>query len=149
MPRCRLCGQVKNIKLFYVNNTHRKTPTVDACRKCKNQQLTDRFSKTAESFIRRRLSKVRKNKEVKVDINYLVKLFVKQKGLCALTKRKMTHILGNNRKCNTNISIDRINSNKGYLKNNIQLVCSDVNIAKSDLKQKDFIKLCRLISKNN
>jgi hypothetical protein len=47
------------------------------------------------------------------------------------------------------MSIDRINSDKGYTKKNVQLVCADVNVAKNDLKQKDFIKLCKLISKNN
>tara|TARA_B100001996_G_scaffold340442_1_gene293957 strand:- start:396 stop:845 length:450 start_codon:yes stop_codon:yes gene_type:complete len=149
MPTCRLCGQQKLKKHFYVNNTHRKNPTLDACRDCKNIQLRERYSKTVESFLRRKLSHSRRSKGVHVDIIYLLKLYKKQKGLCALTKRPMTRILGKNKKSNTNISIDRINSDKGYMKRNIQLVCADVNIAKSDLKQREFLELCKLISKHN
>jgi len=149
MPICRLCGKDKSIDLFYVNNTHRKNPTIDSCRKCKNLQLKERYSKTVESFLQRKLSHSRKTVGVGVDVKYLLRLYKRQKGLCALTKRPMTRILGKNKKINTNISIDRINSDKDYIKRNIQLVCTDVNISKSDLKQKEFVKLCNLISKHN
>ena len=80
------------------------------------------------------------------DVN---KLYEDQKGLCALSHRYMTRIVGRNTRCRTNMSIDRINSNKGYIPGNVQLVCTDVNIAKNDLSQKDFIKLCKTISKIN
>jgi hypothetical protein len=42
-------------------------------------------------------------------------------------------------------SVDRINSNKGYVKGNVQLVASCVNLAKNKLSQKDFIKLCKSV----
>ena len=45
-------------------------------------------------------------------------------------------------------SIDRIDSSKGYIKNNIQLVGWIVNQAKSDLSNKEFIEMAHLISKN-
>jgi hypothetical protein len=47
---------------------------------------------------------------------------------------------------NYNISIDRIDSNKDYLKNNIQLVCATLNQLKTDLKNEHFKQLCKLVA---
>ncbi len=47
-----------------------------------------------------------------------------------------------------NISIDRINSDLGYTKNNIQLVSAMINRMKSDLTSKEFIDFCSIISNN-
>lgn len=151
---CRICNKEKAISEFYINNTHRKNPTVDACKICKSSQLQERYAKTNRSFLKRKLTHSRRSNRhgkipISVDIDFLLKLLEKQNGLCALSKRPMTRIIGLNKKCNTNISIDRINSDKGYTKRNIQLVCADVNVAKNDLKQKEFIKLCKLITQNN
>ena len=43
-------------------------------------------------------------------------------------------------------SIDRIDSNKEYTKDNIQLVHKDVNIMKNKFNQIDFIEFCILIA---
>jgi len=46
-------------------------------------------------------------------------------------------------------SIDRIDSNKGYTKDNVQLVHKDVNIMKNAFDQDYFISVCKMISANN
>lgn len=46
---------------------------------------------------------------------------------------------------NTNVSIDRIDSNKGYTKDNVQLVCSAINFMKSNLSLNDFIMYCESV----
>lgn len=48
-----------------------------------------------------------------------------------------------------NISIDRIDSNLGHSKNNVQLVAAIVNRMKTDLPYSEFIKICSIISENN
>ena len=48
-----------------------------------------------------------------------------------------------------NISIDRINSDLGYTKDNIQLVSAMINRMKSDLTSKEFIDFCSIISNYN
>lgn len=151
---CRLCDEEKDINEFYLNNTHRKNPTIDACKKCKQSQLQERYSRSDESWLKRKLSHSKRsnrngNIPITIDIQYLITLLKNQNGLCALSKREMTRIVGNNSKCNTNMSIDRIDSNEGYIPGNVQLVCADVNLAKNDLSQKEFLKLCKTISKNN
>jgi hypothetical protein len=45
-----------------------------------------------------------------------------------------------------NCSLDRINSNKGYIKGNIQWVYKSINIVKNTLEHKEFIFLCKKIA---
>ena len=42
-------------------------------------------------------------------------------------------------------SLDRIDSNKGYVTDNIQWVHKDINYMKSDLDEQQFIHYCRLV----
>jgi hypothetical protein len=81
-----------------------------------------------------------------LDINYIQYLWNRQKGLCKLTKSPMSTKLGIK---HSRVSIDRINSQKGYIKGNCQLVLASVNIAKNDRSLKDFIKMCKAIAKYN
>ena len=71
----------------------------------------------------------------------LTKLFIKSNGKCALSGLPLTV----ERKNPLIASVDRINSNKGYVKGNVQLVASCVNLAKHKLSQKDFIKMCKAV----
>ena len=61
-------------------------------------------------------------------------IYKEQQGLCAVSKVPLTCIkIPNTKKVHTNLSIDRIDSTKGYEIGNIQLVCAIVNIMKSTL----------------
>lgn len=48
----------------------------------------------------------------------------------------------------TNASVDRIDSEYGYTEDNVQLVCSRVNLMKGPLPQQTFFDLCRIIANN-
>lgn len=86
--------------------------------------------------------------ELDFDVNYLLTLWDKQSGKCALSDIPMTFILFDGH-INTNVSIDRIDSNKGYSKDNIQLVCCIVNKMKLDLTMEDLFYYCNQIIKKN
>jgi hypothetical protein len=89
-----------------------------------------------------------KNKlELDFKIDYLHELWEKQKSKCKISNINMTYIMGQGR-IPTNVSIDRIDSNKGYIKNNIQLVCMAVNQMKSDLKIEELVYFCKEIINN-
>lgn len=88
-----------------------------------------------------------RGREYNIDYEYCLELYNIQNGNCALSNVKMTSIMGKG-KILTNTSIDRIDSSKGYIRGNIQLVCSIVNIMKTDLPQEDFFKWCKLIINN-
>ena len=80
----------------------------------------------------------------------LINLFKKQKGKCAISGIEMTYITGKGTgMIPNNISVDRIDSLKGYNKDNIQLVCSIVNIMKSNLPLNELVYYCEQIINNN
>jgi hypothetical protein len=56
----------------------------------------------------------------------------------------MTYIAGHGR-IPTNISIDRIDSSKGYIRGNVQFVCDVANRMKQDLDQGNFVGWCKLV----
>ena len=104
-------------------------------------------TKSLRSYLTYLRSKAISRKKSCISIDDLVQLFNNQNGKCALTGWDMTMILGEG-VVNTNASIDRIDSSKGYVVDNIQFVCRIANTAKSDLSQEDFINLCKTIINN-
>lgn len=83
--------------------------------------------------------------EFNLSIEYLWNLFIFQDRKCALTRmslyftesyKEAVHNKGT-------ASLDRIDSNSGYLEGNVQWVHKDVNLIKQDLSQSNFFILCR------
>lgn len=46
------------------------------------------------------------------------------------------------------ISLDRIDSSKGYIKENIVFCCADINYMKNNLTKERFVNLCKLVATN-
>lgn len=46
---------------------------------------------------------------------------------------------------NNALSIDRIDSSKGYTRDNVVLVCSSINVMKNSHSIDEFINLCRSV----
>lgn len=84
-----------------------------------------------------------KRSELDFDTSFLWKIYQKQNGKCALTGWNIN--FGKKAETNT-VSIDRIDSNIGYLKNNIQLVHKDVNRIKNHFSDEFFYKVCKAVS---
>lgn len=88
----------------------------------------------------------KRKKQYNLDIQYLIDLYESQNGSCAISGIEMTYDYG---KTATNISIDRIDSNIGYIKGNIQLTCYIANIMKNKFSTIDFINFCEKIVNYN
>lgn len=73
-------------------------------------------------------------------------MFLKQDKKCALTKQPLSF---SSKGVYNTASLDRIDNSKGYDLENVQWVHKDVNFMKGSLTQKYFLKLCKLITKNN
>ena len=46
----------------------------------------------------------------------------------------------------TTVSLDRIDSTKGYMRGNLQLVTAVVNRMKQEFSQEDFLQMCETIT---
>ena len=83
-----------------------------------------------------------------LDIDSMLALLEKQKGLCAITGVEMTFIKRKDGvKIHTNLSIDQISAGKGYSLDNIQFVCAVVNIMKTTLSMNDLKWWCDKVVK--
>lgn len=80
--------------------------------------------------------------EFELDIEFLWDLYLKQDRKCALTG---DYIFFNRKGIHQSASIDRIDSSKGYLKNNVRFVHKTINTMKWDMSDEEFLKFCTLI----
>ena len=78
------------------------------------------------------------NNEQKLQAD-IEELYFRQEGKCAITNLKMSLITGHKHRANSFVvSLDRINSEVGYIKENIQLVCWQVNRMKDSLTMEEL-----------
>lgn len=92
-------------------------------------------------------TKSREKLEFNLTIDFLWELFLKQNKLCALSGLPLKFEHENGKKINKKrtASLDRIDSSKGYTKDNVQWVHKDVNLMKNKFHQQWFIDLCAKI----
>jgi hypothetical protein len=88
----------------------------------------------------------KRNLNIAITIEDAWNQFEKQNKKCALTGVDIT--LTSKFKGDT-ASLDRIDSTKGYEINNIQWTHKDINLMKSNIPERDFIKLCKLVANYN
>lgn len=72
-----------------------------------------------------------------LDYSFIIELYNKQNGKCAITGIELTTFKGKGLYF-SNASIDRKDSDIGYLKSNIQIVCFWANQAKGTLSMEKF-----------
>jgi hypothetical protein len=75
----------------------------------------------------------------------LRQLWDRQDGKCAVTGIPMTHIQGAGVRIYTNVSIDRIDSDFGYVPDNVRLVCKAVNFMKHSMTDRELVQWAALI----
>jgi hypothetical protein len=155
---CIDCKEHKSAKEFggFFNRTEKCKVHKGRCyacsRKLRTAQLHDAIRNgTLENFLNGELvvAKDRTKKhnakhptdarEFNITVPFLVDLFERQEGMCALSGLPMvttTHIdeRPDDNRCNPNkLSIDRIDSVRGYTEDNVQLVRWRANCMKSDM----------------
>lgn len=81
-------------------------------------------------------------REVDLDRAYLLDLWNQQSGKCALTGLPMVHQFGSPRSA----SIDRIDSSKGHIKGNVQIICLAINRMKHTLTNEQVLSFLREVS---
>jgi len=77
-----------------------------------------------------------------ITMERLMEMWERQGGRCAISGLQMTHTCRPEDPHNHNVSLDRINSNINYKRENVHLVCAIINRMKTDLPLEAFITLC-------
>lgn len=92
-----------------------------------------------------------KNIEISISPEYIEELLEKQNFKCALTAWpiEIDTTTTNGKSNRSTASVDRIDSSKGYVVGNIQLVHKYVNVAKHIMGQEEFIQMCYAVVRNN
>jgi hypothetical protein len=116
--------------------------------KSKNWKGTENISSTLLTKIK--LSSKLRNLDFDLDLTYLEELFLLQNKKCALSGLNLIFSKVNKNKFGVgNASLDRIDSNIGYIKGNVQWVHKKINIMKNVYTQDEFIKMCSYVHKTN
>ena len=157
-PIIRLCT-VCNIQ-FKAKNHHHSICDNKECKRVGHllstyKSMSGNWGRYLKSLCRKREDEKR-SKQFTVD--ELMQVLVNHDYKCALSGVELTckmemnpDFVGNGKRhlWPTNVSIDRIDSTKGYTINNVQLVCVVLNIAKSNLPQNDYIDWCKKVAEYN
>ena len=112
-----------------------------------------RLKNTISSAIWYRIKKRYKDNSIKISPlitkEYLWDLYIKQNKKCALSGIDIYLASSSVNKKENTASVDRIDSSKGYIPDNVQWVHKKINKMKLDYSQNYFIELCGLVAKNN
>lgn len=147
---CITCGEYKELEDF-TSNKSQPSGKMSYCKACNNarnkryrkaEATLDSATKRVYSYLCRRVRV--KGHDLDFGYQYLMELYGTQKGLCAYTG----DILELNAGYSTTLSVDRVDSSKGYTKDNVVLTTWEVNNCKQDLDLKDFTTLCEKVLKN-
>lgn len=163
---CYKCKEYKDIEDFNIcsiKSTWFRENRDRRCKSCKKEQYLKRrtASRGKKDLDRMLLERWHGAKEraitrdipFSLTIDYIKSLWDAQKGKCALSGIDMTYIFNSGR-IPTNVSIDKIYPDLGYVTGNIQLVCMACNQIKSDLSEQEMYNFCKKIvetyeNKNN
>lgn len=129
---CSGKGNIKNIPEENIGNT----------KYLKRGSETDEFSQFRYHL---RQASYRKH-EFNLTLEYLKETWDFQNGRCVYTGIKLKDWSHRGKNSFDTASLDRIDSNKGYIKGNIQFISKNINYMKHNLSHQETIDLCKIIS---
>lgn len=147
MKTCSKCKIEKELTEFYFN---KKRDSFEAsCKPCR-QKSVEKYLENNDNlkhifYSRVSNIKARINYELEDDFrDYLIELWNKQNGKCFYSGVDMI-LKGYGKNINNAMTIDRVDSSRGYVKGNVVLCCSIINKMKQNLTIEELINWCDLI----
>ena len=143
---CSLCKKMLLLSNFGSAGPSKGPESLNSCcydcrrnkaKKFREESIENRLSyclMTCKRTTADRNKKGRQHDEVEIDLKYVLELWEKCNGICYRFKKKMS-ALDDDKWC---VCIDRIDSNKGYIKGNVQLVCRMYNTMKMDKTEEEM-----------
>jgi len=160
---CTRCNKRKSTLKFHWKTDYTNSNKVIKrlqrfCGVCRVKQDNDKYSASPDAYIRRRIQMLRQDchrhrgrKKVQLSYDKFFKIWKTQlakTGLtCPLSGETMTHQRGKGEVL-TNISVDRIDSDKEYERGNIQFVCLMANLMKHKYNNKNLLSWSKKIVNN-
>ena len=143
---CRTCGKEKQLDLFklryYYNGVKRRSMRSSVCAWCyqNRQHHPKNPAAYATERARRRLKHIRDRFKGEFDLD--------NSWVVGHTKCEVSGLPFDNTKKIFMSSIDRVDPNRGYTKDNCRVVCWGYNAMKLDCTDEDVLKLAMAIIKN-
>lgn len=129
---------------FFIHNSH-----INRIKSCGCLHRKQYIGKLLKSVVNKYKQQAKRRQiEFCVSAEYLSNLYEKQQGLCAISKSQISLPDALNTYEHT-ASLDRIDSNLGYIEGNLQWIHKYIQNMKWDKNQNDFIFWCKLIAQNN
>lgn len=152
--KCYVCGREDyKAKPYWVKGKYGSHTKSCGCDKTYFKRQTGRNSSKFRgcgdmsshyiSSVERRAKKIQV--EFDLDAKFLWNLYGQQEGKCALSGVPISFSVVNRQRSNGTVSLDRIDSSKGYVRSNVQWVHKNVNRMKTDFDQKEFFDWCEKI----
>ena len=163
--KCIECNVVKKLEFFTfnINKTRKHKVYKKLCKICHNKRRAMKRDEqnqknTLKNFMENIIKDAKRRSEKKkngydINVDNLLELYKNQDGKCYYTGRIMKYNMSKNehegkRICPDRITIDRIDSSKGYIKENIVLCCWTANNLKQDLCIDEFKSIVKDIYDN-
>jgi len=162
---CNVCNTEKTLEhfTFKMNRLRGHKTYRKICKLCHNKKRSDkRNEENKNNSLQQCLLNIldeakrrekKKKKGFDITLEYLSKMFNDQNGKCYYSGRQMRYNWSKEdfegkRICPERISIDRIDSNKGYIQGNVVLCCWVANNIKQDLSVEEFNSIIKDIYNN-
>lgn len=159
MKKCNKCAIIKDEKDFYRPN---RSSTCKIChleitKEYKRKKRQSPIYRNKES-IKQKERRVRlwqntlihdcknRNYDINIDVEYINYLFEKQKGKCYWFNVDL--IPSVNKKHPQQPSLDRLDNNLGYIKENVVLTCYSANIGRNENEKDVWIEFIKKIKPN-
>jgi len=135
----------------------RRDPTKKEIADWKRREENFQDVKSILSFLRQNLNRAANrgdySQKIEVSLDYVYSVGADQDFVCALTGNELEFTRGGQmwlgKWCNPNsCTIDRIDSSKGYVEGNIQLITWKANCLKQHLGNEEFIEFCKDVAQN-
>jgi hypothetical protein len=141
------CGCVRVDKLLKRNNSKEFRQIVSENRWRGTKDISGHYFACIKNGAKKR------NITICITIEFLQELLEKQQYKCVVSGLPISMSRSCKKKHSTyseqTASLDRIDSSKGYLSNNVQWVHKDINRMKQNFSEARFLELCKLVAKNN
>ena len=146
MKVCARCTETKSLDNFYPNPSLRDGRD-SYCIQCTSQMTKEYHARSPLDRLSVSLNTARqtaRRKGLLFDLTSeaITDLWRQQEGLCAYSGRAMAF---DGKGSPESVSIDRVDSSKGYTLDNVVLCCTFVNRMKNDRCVDEFVEWCQLV----